>query len=136
MEKLKALILQEMTDFAEAVNEQLQYATEFRIPCPQPADPGRLEGAPVLHPEALIIRRRLDGRGDGWLILNPNRQPGDQVWTGSEWVYRGELHRDVIYKWGRNEAITEAQRLAAAETERYEQWLTEQRGGRTAGERC
>ena len=76
MEKLKALILQEMTAFAEAVNEQLRYATEFHIPCPEPADPGRPEGAPVLQPEALIVQKVAphwaDRFPDGWRIFNPN----------------------------------------------------------------
>lgn len=112
---------------------QLNLATEFRIPCPEPADPGRPDGAPVMHPEALIVRKSSPGYlgdTDGWTILNPNLPCGDHVWTGTEWKYRGELHREVIYRWTRDQALAEAQRLAVDETARYEAWLVTMRAGR------
>lgn len=109
----------------------IQYATELRIPCPDPADPGRPDHAPHLHPEPLIIRKNTSGypKGweDGWLILNPNLEPGDHVWTGREWGYRGELQRNAIYRWTRSEAVTEAQHLAIQETTRFEAWIAETR---------
>jgi hypothetical protein len=102
-------------------------ATELRIPCPEASDPGRPDGAPSMQPEPLIVRKNTTGypKGweDGWLILNPNLQPGDQVWTGREWRYRGELTRNAIYRYDRHEAVAEAQRLAAEETRRYEAWI-------------
>lgn len=135
-EAVAADILHMMTEFAETLNEQLQYATEFRIPCPEPADPGRPVGAPVLRPEALIVRKCTtnwaDRYPDGWMILNPNLQPGDQIWTGEAWEYRGQLYGGVIYRWTRDQAIAEAQRLAVEETARYEKWLADMRAGRNA----
>ncbi|WP_035796419.1 hypothetical protein [Kitasatospora mediocidica] len=111
--------------------QQLLFATEFRIPCPEAADPDRSDSGPVLQPEPLIVQKVTanwaDRFPDGWLILNPNLQPGDHVWTGDGWVYRGNLHIGVIYRWTRDEAIAEAQRLATEETRRYETWVAEQR---------
>jgi hypothetical protein len=111
--------------------EQLALATEFRIPCPQAADPGRPMDGPVLQPEPLIVQKVAahwaDRFPDGWRILNPNLEPGDHVWTGDGWVYCGQLHIGVIYRWTRDEAITEAQRLAVEETRRYETWLADMR---------
>lgn len=104
----------------------LDLATEFRIPCPHPHFAGGHQD-PRFRSEPITVRRRQDGRGDGWLILNPNLLEGDHVWTGSEWVYRGELHRDVIYKWTRDEALALAPELAAAETARYETWVNDMR---------
>lgn len=112
----------------------LLHATEFHIPCPEPKDPGRPDGAPILRPEPLIVRKVTanwaDRFPDGWLILNPNLQPGDHVWTGDEWVYRGQLHMGVIYRWTRDEALALAPGLAAAETARYEAWIAEMRSSR------
>lgn len=109
----------------------IDLATEFRIPCPEAADPGRPDKAPVLQPEPLIVQKVTtnwaDRFPDGWLILNPNLQPGDHVWTGDGWAYRGQLHIGVIYRWSRDEAIVEAQRLAVEETWRYETWLADMR---------
>jgi hypothetical protein len=106
-------------------------ATELHVPCPEACDPGRPDSAPRLQPEPLIVRKNTSGypKGweDGWLILNPNLQPGDQVWTGREWKYRGELTRNAIYRYDRHEAVIEAQRLAVEETRRYEAWIAEQR---------
>lgn len=112
----------------------LDLATEFRIPCPEAADPGRPEGAPILQPEPLIVQKVqahwADRFPDGWRIFNPNLEPGDHVWTGDEWAYRGRLHIGVIYQWTRDQAIAEAQRLAIEETRRYETWLNDMRGQR------
>ncbi|TWE17085.1 hypothetical protein [Kitasatospora atroaurantiaca] len=106
-------------------------ATELRIPCPEPAEPGRPKGASQLRPEPWIVRKNASGQPkgweDGWLILNPNLQPGDHVWTDRAWVYRGELSRNAVYRWDRGEPVTEAQRLAVEETARFEAWLAEMR---------
>lgn len=118
------------------VNEtqHIAYATELRIPCPQPADPGRPDGAPVLRPEPLILRKNTTGRPkgweDGWLIHNPNLEPGEQVWSSGQWQHRGKLTANAIYRYTRQEAVAEAQRLAVQETARYETWLAEMRSTR------
>ena len=118
----------------QAGNIQLTFATEFRIPCPEPSDPNRPANAPVLRPEPLIVQKIAahwaDRFPDGWRIVNPNLEPGDQVWTGDGWVYCGQLHIGVIYRWTRDEAVGEAQRLAVQETARYETWLAEMRSSR------
>lgn len=123
-----------MTHPGDANTNPLQYATEFRIPCPEPADPGRPNGGPVLRPEPLIVRKCVtswaDRWPDGWMIRNPNLEPGDQVWTGERWEYRGQVYGGVIYQWTRDGAIAEAQRLAVEETRRFETWLAEMRAGR------
>lgn len=104
---------------------RLALASEFRIPCPP-------SPVSLRRPDDLVVRRRADGQSDGWLILNPNAQPGDHVWTGSEWVYRGELHREVIYKWELGEALEVAPELAAEETRRFEAWVQQMRAERNA----
>jgi hypothetical protein len=113
----------------ERAEAALDLAAEFRITCPHPHFAGGHQD-PRFRSEPITVRRRQDGRGDGWLILNPNLLQGDHVWTGSEWVYRGELHRDVIYKWTRDEALALAPELAAAETARYETWVNDMRTNR------
>lgn len=92
----------------------------------------------MLQPEPLIVQKVTanwaDRFPDGWLILNPNLDDGNHVWTGDGWVYRGNLHIGVIYRWSRDEAIVEAQRLAVEETRRYEGWLAEQRAAARKGQ--
>lgn len=109
---------------------RLALASEFRIPCPQPDRKGHDDRAAHLKPDDLIIRRRTDGQGDGWLILNPNQEPGDHVWTGSAWVYRGELYRDAIYRWTLAEALELGPVLAVEETGRFQAWVDQMRAER------
>lgn len=113
----------------------LEFATEFRIPCPEPADPGRPADKPVLRPEALIVRKCCVGYWatrfpDGWGIFNPNLEPGEQVWTGTAWEYSGQVFAGVKFQWTLEQAIVEAQSLAVEETVRYEAWLADMRAGR------
>lgn len=90
---------------ARLVN-QLEQASEFRIPCP---------GHPYGHHADLRVKRRLDGRADGWAVLNDN--PGNEhAWTGTQWIYRGELTREQIYRYDRQDALDEATRIAPLET--------------------
>jgi hypothetical protein len=121
----------EMETDRDLIAAQLDLATEFHIPCPEAADPGRPEGAPVLQPEPLIVQKATanwaDLLPDGWRIFNPNLDMGDHVWTGDGWLYSGKLHMRVIYRWTRDEAITVAQRLAPEETRRFEKWIAEMR---------
>lgn len=116
-----------------ALRAHLDLATEFRIPCPEAADPGRPEGGPILQPEPLLVQKTTtnwaDRFPDGWRIFNPNLDNGDHVWTGDGWVYCGKLHMGVIYQWTRDQAIAEAQRLAVEETRRYEAWLATMKAG-------
>lgn len=85
---------------------QLEQAVEFHIPCP---------GHPYGHHADLRVKRRLDGRADGWAVLNDN--PGNEhAWTGTQWIYRGELTREQIYRYDRQTALDEATRIAPLET--------------------
>ncbi|MGW1870966.1 hypothetical protein ACWCPS_36175 [Streptomyces mauvecolor] len=100
-----ALSVADETRFAEL----LELATEFRIPCP---------GHPSGHHADLRVRRRLDGQADGWAVLNDN--PGNEhAWTGTQWIYRGELSRADIYRYDRQTAIDEATRIAPLETSAF-----------------
>lgn len=84
----------------------LEQAVEFRVPCP---------GYPHGHHADLRVKRRLDGRGNGWAVLNDN--PGNEhAWTGTRWIYRGELTREDIYRYDRQTALDEAARIAPLET--------------------
>ncbi|MGW4803044.1 hypothetical protein [Kitasatospora sp. NPDC004272] len=130
-ERAKQTAAEQRSADATLAEQHLLLATELQVPCPVPDDPDRPEGAPVMRPEPLVVRKNTSGypKGweDGWLVLNPNLHPGDQVWTGREWKYRGELARNAIYRWTREEAIAEAQRLAAEESARYGRWIAAQR---------
>lgn len=100
--------------------EHLALATELRIPCPAPADTGHTDLLSRRRPDDLILRKNTTGAPKGWeggwLILNPNVQPGDHVWTGKAWVYRGDLPMNGIYKWTLGEAVKLARQLAAGVT--------------------
>ena len=92
--------------YAAQLAATLDLAAEFRIPCPE---------HPYGHHADLRVKRRLDGRGDGWAVLNDN--PGNEhAWTGTRWVYRGELTREEIYRYDRQDALDEATRIAPLET--------------------
>ena len=92
--------------YVQQLAAQLEQAVEFRIPCP---------GHPYGHHADLRVKRRLDGRADGWAVLNDN--PGNEhAWTGTQWIYRGELTREQIYRYDRQTAIDEATRIAPLET--------------------
>ncbi|TXS42086.1 hypothetical protein [Streptomyces sp. t39] len=81
---------------------QLGLASEFRIPCP---------GNPYGRLADLSVEKRLDGHGDGWAILRD-----DDAWTGTHWEHRGVLTRSEIYRYDRDTALTEAMRIAPAQT--------------------
>jgi len=79
----------------------LDYATRFDIPIPgHPAD-------------AVVVRKATPGRviGTQWAITD-DADMGQNVWHNGAWIYRGELHREQIYAWNRDEAIEEAKRAA------------------------
>lgn len=119
-----------------ADSAHIALAVELRIPCPEAADPGRPDGGPVMQPKPLILRKNQTGgpKGweDGWSIINPNLFPDRQVWTGREWQRDGDLYGNAVYRYTREEAVTEAQRLAPEETRRYEAWLADMRANRGA----
>lgn len=91
-----------VTGLAAALN----LASEFRIPCP---------GHPYRDRADLYVKKRMDGQADGWAISSGTAMYED-IWTGTDWVYRGTLARDDIYRYTRDEAIAEAQRIAPAVT--------------------
>ena len=92
--------------YIAALSAALEQAVEFRVPCP---------GHPAGSPAALRVKRRTDGRGNGWAVLNDN--PGNEhAWTGTRWIYRGELTREQIYRYDRQDALDEATRIAPLET--------------------
>jgi hypothetical protein len=97
---------QHTPEYIAALAAALEQAVEFRVPCP---------GHPHGHNADLRVKRRLDGYGDGWAVLNDN--PGNEhAWTGTQWIYRGELTREQIYRYDRQAAIAEATRIAPLET--------------------
>ena len=92
--------------YIQTLAKQLEQAAEFRIPCP---------GHPYGHHADLRVKRRTDGQTDGWAVLNDN--PGNEhAWTGTQWIYRGQLTREQIYRYDRQTAIDEATRIAPLET--------------------
>ena len=92
--------------YVAALAAALEQAVEFRVPCP---------GHPYGHHADLRVKRRLDGHGNGWAVLNDN--PGNEhAWTGTPWIYRGQLSRDDIYRYDRQVALDEAARIAPLET--------------------
>jgi hypothetical protein len=93
-------------DYVAALAAAVEQASEFRVPCP---------GHPYSHRADLRVKRRTDGYGNGWAVLNDN--PGnEQAWTGAKWVPRGELSRPEIYRYDRQTALDEATRIAPLET--------------------
>lgn len=97
-----------MTDqtYVAMLAAALEQAVEFHIPCP---------GHPYGSNADLRVKRRTDGHGTGWAVLNDN--PGNEhAWTGTRWVYRGELSREQIYRYDRQDALNEAARIAPLET--------------------
>lgn len=87
--------------------EELQLIAEYRVPCP---------GHHYGHHADLHVRRRLDGRADGWAVLSDD---DSHAWTGSDWVPLSSLARSEIYRYDRQTALAEAQRIAPLETERF-----------------
>jgi hypothetical protein len=93
-------------DYIRQLAAQLDRATEFRIPCP---------GHPFGKVVDLLVLRRTDGHGDGWTISD-----GDgHAWTGTAWQPRSVLAPSDIYRYTRDEAITEAERIAPAQTVQF-----------------
>jgi len=80
--------------YVAALADQLQHATEFRVPCGQ-------------DPDLLVIR---DPDGDGWAIAD-SADP-EQVWLGTWWTFRSHPACDNPYRFTREQALTEALRLA------------------------
>ncbi|MEU6016918.1 hypothetical protein ABZ826_23575 [Streptomyces sp. NPDC047515] len=92
--------------YIAALAAALEQAVEFHIPCP---------GHPYGAAADLRVKRRLDGYGTGWAVLNDN--PGNEhAWTGAEWISRSELTRTEIYRYDRQAALDEATRIAPLET--------------------
>jgi hypothetical protein len=111
--------------YVEALVAQLEQASEFRVSCP---------GHPYGHHADLRVKRRLDGIADGWAVLNDN--PGNEhAWTGTRWVSRGELTRAQIYRYNRQDALTEAERIAPLETTAFLEHIERLRKEHTQGDR-
>lgn len=83
----------------------LELAAEFRIPCP---------GHPYGVHADLRVSRRTDAEQDTWSIGNGDAP--EQVWTGDKWAYRCDLTREQQHPYTRDQAITEALRIAPLET--------------------
>ncbi|MFB7867422.1 hypothetical protein [Streptomyces sp. NPDC056069] len=92
-------------DYIRQLAATLDLAAEFRVPCP---------GHPLGPFADLKVEKRLDGHGDGWAIALD-----DNIWTGTRWEHRGVLTRSEIYRYTRDAALAEAQRIAPLETERH-----------------
>lgn len=85
----------------EPTVDPLDYATRFDIPIP---------GHPGTH---VVARKARPGYvlGTQWAVTDDSDM-GSNAWTGHHWVYRGELHREQIYAYDRDDAIAEAIRVA------------------------
>lgn len=96
-----------MTDHDPAYVAQLvahlNKVSQFRIPCP---------GHPYGHLADLLVERARDN--DRWAITRDG-----EAWTGQKWDHRANLHRHEIYRWSRDEAIAEAERIAPIDTEMW-----------------
>lgn len=64
---------------------------------------------------------RNDGRADGWAICRDNFL-GD-VWNGTAWTARNRLSRDDIYRYTRDQALTEATRIAPLQTAGFNAYI-------------
>lgn len=118
------VLAQREQDYITQLANQLQLVVEFHIPCP---------GHPYGHHADLRVKRRLDGRADGWAVLNDN--PGNEhAWTGTRWIYRGELSREQIYRYDRQGALDEAARIAPLETAAFLEHVARLRTQHAAGE--
>lgn len=86
----------------------LERTTEVRVPCPN-------------HPQQrladLIVRRRDDGHGDGWAVLDNDHS---HTWTGLRWAPVRSLCNSDIYRYPDiHTAHAEADRIAPLETETF-----------------
>lgn len=88
--------------YVQQLAAQLEQASQFRIPCP---------GHPYGPHADLTVERRPNGTHQHWAILRDH-----EAWTGTTWQSRSDLHRHEIYRYSRDDAITEAQRIAPLET--------------------
>lgn len=93
---------------------QLDKVSQFRIPCP---------GHPYGHFADLTVERLRDI--DVWAITRDG-----EAWTGDRWDHRANLHREEIYRWTREEALTEAERIAPIETEMWRLEVARMRAAR------
>lgn len=86
-----------MTDtYTRQLAAQLELVTELRIRSPL----GRCDD--------LIVRRRDDGHGDGWAVLDIL----DHAWTGAGWLSTTVLTRSETYRYpDRQAAVDTAVRL-------------------------
>jgi hypothetical protein len=93
-------------DYIRQLAAHLARATEFRIPCP---------GHPFGKVVDLLVRRRPDTHGDGFGIFNND----GEAWTGTSWRSITSLALSEIYRYTRDEALTEAERIAPDRTQAY-----------------
>ena len=93
-------------DYIQRLVAELGLVTAFRVPC---------DGHPHGHFADLHVTKRVDGHGDGWAITNLD----GQAWTGTCWQHRGVLARSEIYRFTRDQALEEAQRIAPLETSAF-----------------
>lgn len=107
-----ALAAAEHHHYIHQLTRQLEQASQFRIPCP---------GHPQGHYADLYVTRRNDGRADGWAICRDNFL-GD-VWNGTAWTARNRLSRDDIYRYTRDQALTEATRIAPLQTAGFNAYI-------------
>lgn len=107
-----ALAAAEHHSYIQTLVAQLEHASEFRIPCP---------GHPHGHHADLHVVRRHDGQADGWAILRDG--PFGDAWTGTAWKTRSSLHRHDIYHYSRDDALTEAARIAPLQTTAYQTYI-------------
>jgi hypothetical protein len=73
--------------------------SEFTIPC---------INRPYSPVPTILVRRRTDGHGDGWAVLDHD----DHAWTGTSWRHLTTLAASETYRYTRRQALAEATRIA------------------------
>lgn len=95
---------------SEIVSDPLEYVTRFDVPVPGYPD------------KSVVVRKARPGyvNGPQWAVTDDS-ECGSAAWTGTDWVYRGELSREEIHRWDRDQALVEAVRLASVVAEEIAQ---------------
>lgn len=114
-----ALGAAEHQGYIQQLANQLEQASQFRIPCP---------GHPYGAHADLRVERRPDGTHQQWAILRDH-----EAWTGTRWQSRSDLHRHEIYRYTRDDALAEAARIAPNETTAFQAYVAQLRA-ETQGE--
>ncbi|MFF8610839.1 hypothetical protein ACF06X_33575 [Streptomyces sp. NPDC015346] len=85
-------------DYIAQLVAELDLVAVFRIPC---------QVTSYDRTTDITVEKRVDGHGGGWAIIRDG-----ETWTGTRWEHRVALCLSEVYRWDRDTALTEAQRIA------------------------